>query len=352
MDVQENGSCQNSEIIRHNEDNESRFSNIQVALAESRKRTRQLSSLLLNKDTDDKMKIKTALHCSNENCNENVTDLNTSKEKIFCLENDVEKLREENKKLLEFLKDEQERGKLLESELELFQNNEFSLYLSMAAVEDDWTRKDGVENTNEKALHSLAVKFKKELEIKEAECNELEDKLSMMKQELRCENDKHTRTTTDLEQQLSTVHEILSKERQLNRSLSEESDERQKELNAQLRKKDEMNELMRQACEKSFRRMNSLEEQSCLYKTKLDEVEESLADVYRKKLERKKSVLCQIGKPQLCYVSDETVYKMFKEVERKDFLPQLGSSARYKLNIVKLLQHGFIHFSGDLLKMN
>lgn len=160
-------------------------------------------------------------------------------QKVSQLETEVDALTKENSELFLQLQNERRKSKQLESKLEHGGQQGSS-------SEQDWAGDSLADfaqgqETSIDFLQDVVVMMKEKLDTKESECEELEDKLSVMNQELVAQKEELARATMEFENQLKHLHKMLAQERDLNSLLSEESDQTVRELETRIQEKDEIN---------------------------------------------------------------------------------------------------------------
>lgn len=352
----ENMESDSGHLLKLLEDSEKRYQLVNSTLEGTKMRNRQLS-ISLTKEKEERLKTKMALNVANEKADANRISLNRNLEKVCQLQNDVEELTQEKNELLELLESEKEKSKLLQSELELQNTTETSSKPGVPTDDTvDLTKLDEIESEN--FLQNIVMCLKKQLDTKATECNELEDKLSEMRQELVHQGEQLTRAGSEFEQQLNTLHDVLTKERQLNTLLSEESDQAVRELQIKLQEKDELNTELQGVHDQTSERIACIEEQCRFYRNKLKETEERLNVIfkeYESSVKGKASVSCQVCECELAPLGErrpasppnEKVYQIMEEWTKGNIpKEQMGNSMRHRMNIVCLIQNGFKHLSG------
>lgn len=338
------------------EDSEKRYEYTNDTLKETGNRELSIS---LSKEKEDRLRMKVPL----DKANENRISLNRNLERVSQLENEVDELTKEKSELFELLENEKEKNKLLQSELELLHTTE-TCFKPEVSTEDvgDLTTAD--EEENENFLHNIIVMLKSKLDAKETECNELEDNMSAMHEELIDHGEQFARARTEFEQQLKKLQNVLSKERHLNSLLSEESDQTVGELQTNIQEKEKLNTKLQDIHIQVSKKMVSMEEQCTFYKTKLEDTEEQLHVIsseyeqssMKEKMDFSSQVsecdLAELGEGWPAPIQNDKVYQMFIALWTKSNIPdeQMSNGNRHKLNIIRLLQNGFKNYLGDNIK--
>lgn len=283
----------NVHLLRLLDNSDKRYEEVSDTLEGVRMRNRQLS-ISLNKEKEERLRTKMALNIASEKADENRLSLNRNLEKVSQLENEVDELTQEKDELSELLESASEKSKLLQSELDIVQSSE--MLPPMAGISTNEGRVSATEGETD-LLQVVVFKLKKKLDTKEMECNELEDKLSVMRQELVRQGEQLARTSSEFEQQLGRLHDVLSKERQLNSLLSEESDQTTRELQMKLQEQNDLNAELQGIHQQASETIVSIEEQSLFYRTKLKETEQRLdviSNEYEQSTRGRKSISCQV----------------------------------------------------------
>ena len=282
----------------------------------------------------------------------NVSEVNDEQNhkmaKVSQLESEVDALTLENSELFVLLHDERRKSKQLQNELEL-------LDLRKKSSEHGKTG----EETSHHFLQNVVVTLKAKLDTKESECEELEDKLSVMNQELAAQREELARSTLEFEHQLKHLHKLLAQERDLNSLLSEESDQTVHELETRMHEKDEMNTELKVIQDETSERMHSIEEECRLYQSKLHDTETRLRIIsseHEQSSIQTDSVSCQVSESDL-QVREEndsyesrTLYQIFTALwENGDEINRIGNATRYKMDIFDLIKNGFSNLGGNIL---
>ena len=286
-----------------------------------------------------------------ENNEENDISSHKNPGKVSQLKFEVDALTQENSELFLLLQNERRKSKLLQSELELGSQQENSWEKS---TNEDAAITAGNGETTETFLQNVVLMLKEKLESKESECEELEDKLSVMNQELASQGEELARATLQSEYQIKHLHQLLAQERDLNSLLSDESDQTVRELQTIIHEKDDLNTELKVIKDETSERMQNIEEECRFFQTKLCDTEKQLSSIVseheHKVAIETDSVSCQVSESELhgfqerehaLHESDE-FYAVFMAVWGSGdiVMNRLGVN-RYKMDIFKLIRNGF-----------
>ena len=283
-----------------------------------------------------------------ENVETNEISLFENLERVAELENEVDALCQENRELFVLLQNERRTSKLLQRELELGNLEENSWEKGMN--EDVVTAGDN--QTSDVFLQNVILMLKEKLEGKESECEDLEDKLSVMNQELGSQAEELARATVEFEHQLKHTQALLAQERDLNSFLSDESDLTVRELQNKIQEKDNINAELKVIQDETSERMHSIEEECRFYQNKLRDTETLLSSINKDQSKREThSVSCQVSASEL-----HALAKREHESNERDILCQLFAALwgnddintnelrnanRRKMDTFKLIRDGF-----------
>ena len=285
-----------------------------------------------------------------ENVEANEISLFENLERVAELENEVDALSQENRELFVLLQNERRKSKLLQRELELGNLEENSWQKGMN--EDVVTAGDN--QTSDVFLQNVILILKEKLEAKESECEDLEDKLSVMNQELGSQAEELARTTVEFEHQLKHTQELLAQERDLNSFLSDESDLTVRELQNKIQEKDNINAELKVIQDETSERMHSIEEECRFYQNKLRDTETLLSSIDKEQEQSKRethSVSCQVSASELHALAKrehesnerEILWQLFAALWGNDDINtnELRNANRHKMDTFKLIRDGF-----------
>ena len=285
-----------------------------------------------------------------DNIENNEITLFENLERVSQLENQVDALSQENRELFVLLQNERRKSKLLQRELDRGNPEENAYEKGMS--EDLVTAEDS--QTSGVFLQNVILMLKEKLESKESECEDLEDKLSVMNQELGSQGEELARATLEFEHQLKHAHELLAQERDLNSFLSEESDQTVRELQSKIQEKDYINTELKVIQDETSERMQTIEEECRFYQKKLHDTEtllSSKADEQEQLKRETDSVSCQVSVSELHALAKcehesnerEIFCELFTALWAKDDIEinELRNANRHKMSIFKLIRNGF-----------
>lgn len=258
---------------------------------------------------------------------------------------DVDALTEENSELFVLLQNERRKSKRLEYELKLRNPPE---NLTKKCISSDVVA--GNDKVAEDFLQNVVLMLKKRLESKQKECDDLQDKLSVLNQEFSSQREQLAGVTLEFEHQIKHLNEMLAQERNLNTLLSEESDQNVHELQTKIHEKDNLNTELKFIQEEMSERMQTIEDECRFYQTKLHDTEQRLSNIVNAKDQRvameMETVSCQVSESELyaCELYEsEGFYKEFLALWGSgDFgMDALKNSKKYKMDVFKLIRDGF-----------
>ncbi|XP_028409618.1 coiled-coil domain-containing protein 69-A-like [Dendronephthya gigantea] len=267
-------------------------------------------------------------------------------EKISQLKVEVDALSQENGELFILLQNERRRSKELEDKLGSLP--EKSLEQEMISCESN-------TETCENFLQNAVLTMKEKLDSKQNECEDLEDKLCVMNQELASQGEELARATLEFQHQINHLHELLAQERDLNTTLSEESDQTVRELETKIQQKEEMNTELKFIQEETSEQIQTIEQKCRFYQTKLFDAEKRLTSIAKEheQLASKEanSIACQVSEKELHALDkrerekreNNTLYKFFPDLwDQGDFkMNGLRSATTYKIGIFYMIRDGF-----------
>jgi DNA repair exonuclease SbcCD ATPase subunit len=283
-------------------------------------------------------------------------------EKLSQLEIEIDALTQENSELFVLLQNERKKSKLLQNELELG-----GLQKKFSEDDDESanpSKAGGASETSEGFLQNVVLMLKEKLESKESECEDLEDKLSVMNQELANQGEELARATLEFQHQIARLHELLAQERDLNSLLSEESDQTVQELQTKIQEKNDINTELKVIQDETSERMQNIEDECRFYQTKLRDTETRLRRITSEHEQQvpameTESVSCQVSESEL-----HAFQKRERESNENDLLrvifaamwedadievSGLRNANRYKIDIFKSIRNGFRKLRGKLI---
>ena len=301
-----------------------------------------------------------ASNLSQDSNEENDLSLTDNSEKLSQLEIEVDALTQENSELFVLLQNERRKSKLLQDELELgslqknFSENDMSANTFKAGDANE---------TSEGFLQNVVLMLKEKLESKENECQDLEDKLSVMNQELANQGEELARATLEFQHQIKRLHELLAQERDLNSLLSEESDQTVQELQTKIQEKTDINTELKVIQDETSERMQNIEEECRFYQTKLRDTETRLRRITSEHEQQvameTDSVSCQVSESELHAFQERENEShendMFRDIftvlwENDDMdMSGLGNANKYKMDIFKSIRNGFRKLRGKIM---
>jgi chromosome segregation ATPase len=297
-----------------------------------------------------------AYNASQESADENDISSYENSEKVSQLEVEMDALTQENSELFVLLQNERRKSKLLQDELELGSLQQNSLEKGTSA--DIVTAKDS--ETSEGFLQNVVLMLKEKLESKESECENLEDKLSVMNLELGSQGEELARTTLEFQQQIKRLHELLEQERDLNSLLSEESDQTVQELQTKIQQKNDINTELKVIQDETSERMQTIEDECVFYQTKLRDTEKRLRRITSEHEQQvaieTDSVSCQVSESELHAFQERERETSGNDMFREIFTilwandietNGLGNVNRNKMDIFKLIRDGFRKLRGN-----
>ena len=277
---------------------------------------------------------------------ENIDIFHENLERISQLEVEVDGLSQENGELFVMLQNERRKSKALEDKLGGQHDK---------TLEQEIIRDESNADTSENFQQNVVLTMKEKLYLKQNECEDLEDKLSVMNQELATQGEELARATLEFQHQIKHLHELLAQERDLNATLSEESDQTVRELETKIQQKEEMNTELKFIQEETSEQIQKIEQKCHFYQTKLCDAEKRLISTAKEqeRLASKEmdSIACQVSEKELHALDkrerekrqSSKLHEIFPDLwDKGDFgINGMRSATTYKIGIFNMIRNGF-----------